>query len=316
MRAAVFVGTGKPLEIQELPDPTPGPGEVVLKVDYCGICGSDLSYTNGSAFSYPIDFVAGHETGAMVVAVGSGVETLKIGDHVSPYPNRGCGTCVDCLEGRPYFCGQMSMNMGGFGQYMVSPAIACAKLPQTLSLADAALIEPLAVGLLGVEAAYPIAGSNVVVLGVGPIGLAATYWATRLGANRVVTAAKTRRRADIAVAMGANDFHTMDNDFVGSVIEELGGPPDVVIEAVGALGTLNEGLVEGIEPVDDGKPTLMALMHNEGPALAYWGCFNCGETAAANELDRCSRCEAVTAVSTGGGVPICPDCFARILHAD
>jgi hypothetical protein len=77
-----------------------------------------------------------------------------------------------------------------------------------------------------------------------------------------------------------------------------------------------EALVEGIEPVAGGKPALMVLMHNEGPALAYWGCFNCGGTAAVDELDRCSRCEAVTDVSTGGGVPICPDCFAQMVHSD
>ena len=77
-----------------------------------------------------------------------------------------------------------------------------------------------------------------------------------------------------------------------------------------------EALVEGIEAVGYGKATVMALMHNEGPVLAYWGCFNCGRTAAADELDRCSRCEAVTDVSTGGGVPICHECFAKLVHSD
>jgi threonine dehydrogenase-like Zn-dependent dehydrogenase len=240
MKAAVFVGAGQPLDIQELPDPVPGPGEVVLKIEYCGICGTDLHFTEAHDYTYAAGFVAGHESGGTVVAIGAGVENLKVGDNVAPHPNRGCGHCVECLSGKPYWCGQMSYNMGGYAQYMLSAAASCAKLPSTLSLADAALVEPLSVGLLGVEIAAPFPGARVAVLGAGPIGLAAIFWAKRLGAGRIVAGAGSRRRADIALAMGADSFYAMDTDFVGNVIEDLGGRPDLVIECIGVPGMIDK----------------------------------------------------------------------------
>lgn len=246
MKAAVFMGAGKALEIQTLPDPEPGPGEVVLKVEYCGICGTDLHFTEAHDHSYPIGFIAGHESGATVIEIGAGVDHLKVGDHVVPHPNRGCGRCADCLNGKPYWCAQMGYNMGGYAQYMLSSASSCAILPKSLSLADAALVEPLSVGLLGVEIAAPFAGAKVAVLGAGPIGLAAIYWARRLGAGRLVAGAGTRRRADMAMAMGADNFFAMGEDFTQNVIEDLGGQPDLVIECIGVPGMIDRscGLVK------------------------------------------------------------------------
>ena len=240
MKAAVFIEAGKPLVIQDLPDPTPGRGEVVLKIEYCGICGTDLHFTEAHDHTYPTGFVAGHESGATVVALGYGVENLKVGDHVAPHPNRGCGHCIECLSGKPYWCSQMSYNMGGYSQYMLSSAASCAKLPKTLSLADAALVEPLSVGLLGVEVAAIFPGAKIAVLGAGPIGLAAIYWAKTLGAGRVAAGAGSRRRADMALEMGADSFYVIDNDFVGNIIEDLGGRPDVVIECIGVPGMIDK----------------------------------------------------------------------------
>lgn len=273
MKAAVFMGVGKPLEIQDLPDPAPGPGEVLLKVAFCGVCGSDLSYTEAGAFGYPEGFVAGHEIGATVVGLGEGVTSLKLGDKVAPSPNRGCGVCEDCLEGRAYFCSRMEMNMGGFGQLMLSPAIACVKLPDALPLADAALIEPLAVGLMGVEAAGLVPGQSVVVLGAGPIGLSAIYWAKRHGAAKVVAAARSRRHEARARAAGADAFFLTDDEFSSQVRSYLGSSPDVVIDAVGkpgifdlacelvkARGTVSVlGLCQENDEVRLGVPLLKAL---------------------------------------------------------
>jgi (R,R)-butanediol dehydrogenase/meso-butanediol dehydrogenase/diacetyl reductase len=242
MKAAVFVGADKPLEIQELADPTPSAGEVVLKVEHCGICGTDLAFTEAHSYTYPVGFVAGHETSATVVAVGSGVENLKVGDHVVPHPNRGCGKCLDCLAGKPYWCQQRGYNMGGYAQFMLSSAMSCAKLPRSLSLADAALVEPLSVGLLGVESAQMTPGAKVVVFGAGPIGLAAIYWARRLGAGRIIAGASSRRREGLALAMGANRFHIMDDQFHANAVEDLGGAPDLVIECVGVPGMIGNAI--------------------------------------------------------------------------
>jgi (R,R)-butanediol dehydrogenase/meso-butanediol dehydrogenase/diacetyl reductase len=240
MKAAVFVGANKPLEIQNLPDPTPAQGEVVLKVEYCGICGTDLHFTEAHDYTYPVGFIAGHESGATVVEVGPGVERLKTGDKVVPHPNRGCGHCDNCIAGKPYWCESMSYNMGGYAQYMTSSAASCVKLPSTLSLADAALVEPLSVGLLGIEIVAPEPGAKVVVFGAGPIGLAAIYWARRLGASQIVAAAASRRREHIARAMGADYFHTFEDGFIDNVIEELGGRPDLVVECIGVPGMISK----------------------------------------------------------------------------
>ena len=236
MKAAVFVEVGKPLQICELPQPDPGPGEIVLKVHRCGICATDLHMTSGSAIDFPTGSVLGHEIGAEIVAVGRDVDWFKVGDAVVPMSTRGCGTCPECLMGRTLMCSAMGLNVGGYAEYMLSSARSCARVPRSLSLNDAALVEPLAVGLHGVGMAPVRPGDRVLVLGAGPIGLAATFWAERSGASRVVVAAPSTRRKDIALAMGCSDFVLMGDGLAERTAEALGGAPDVVLECVGAPG--------------------------------------------------------------------------------
>jgi (R,R)-butanediol dehydrogenase/meso-butanediol dehydrogenase/diacetyl reductase len=242
MRAAVFIAPGQKLQIQDLPDPTPGPEEVVLRIERCGICATDLTYTEGHGTAYPANFVPGHESGAEVVAVGTRVDHLKVGDHVVPHPIRGCGACAECLGGSPYWCRQGVFNMGGFGQYKLSGARACVRLPEQLSLRDAAIVEPLTCGLHGVAMAAMRPGASVVVIGVGPIGLAAIFWARRLGAGRIVAAARSRQREELARTMGADAFFVTDPDFVAAVTGHLGQPPELVLECGGAPGLITTSI--------------------------------------------------------------------------
>ena len=99
MKAPIFKGVGKPLVIETLPDPTPGPGEIVIKVSRCGICGTDLHMTDGHAHTFPEGTVIGHEFAGEVVAVGAGVTRFKIGDAAAALPTVGCGHCANCLAG-------------------------------------------------------------------------------------------------------------------------------------------------------------------------------------------------------------------------
>ena len=239
MKAAVFVGAGKKLEIQELPDPVPGPGEVVLKIHHCGICGTDLHFTEAHDYTYPAGFIAGHESGATVVELGSGVEHLKVWRSVVPHPNRGCGKCPDCLSGKPYWCKGMRYNMGGYAQYMLSAAASCAKLPKTLSLADAALVEPLSVGLLGVEIAAPFPARRLRCSARGRSALPRFTGPSVWAREELVAGAGSERRKSIAMVMGADNFFAMDDSFVGNVIEDLGGRPDLVIECIGVPGMID-----------------------------------------------------------------------------
>lgn len=235
MQAAVFKGVGLPLAIETRPDPVPEPDEIVLQVGRCGICGTDLAMTDGSAQTYELNSVIGHEFAGEVVATGTKVTRLKVGDRITALPYAGCGQCATCLAGRPNFCAQFRGVAGGFGQYLATPERVAVKLPNTLTLADGALIEPLAVSLHGVALARMAPGARVLVMGAGPIGLGAVYWARRLGAGPIAVTARTRRAESLAMQMGADVFVMPESaqDWVPAVNVALGGLPDVVIEAVG-----------------------------------------------------------------------------------
>lgn len=247
MKAAVFVGPGRPLALQELPDPVPGADEVVLRVERCGICATDVHVTGSPDPLFPPGMVLGHEIGGEVIAVGCNVEAWCVGDHVIPMTSRGCAKCVECLAGRQHFCAQMRTNFGGYAQYMVSSAAACVPVPAGLSLADAALVEPLTVGLHGITSAPMEPGDRVLVIGAGPVGLGVTFWANRLGARRVVVIAPSTRRQRLAIEMGATSFITMDEGYETEVVAALGGPPDVIVECAGARGTIAKA-IELVKP--------------------------------------------------------------------
>lgn len=248
MRAAIFKGPGRPLEIETLPDPEPLAGEVVIKVGKCGICGSDLHMTDGrGSIQVPPGHILGHEFAGEIVALGKGVKNFKVGDLITAMPTTGCGHCPACLKGEPKWCPQRGSMQGGYGEYLRTKASSALKLGANLSLDDGALVEPLAVGLHGVERARMKVGDKVLVIGAGPVGLAAIYWARRLGAGRIGVTASSTRRADLALAMGASVFVTPSDSPVEDVRDALGGPPDVVFECVGRPGMIQRSC-EHVKP--------------------------------------------------------------------
>jgi threonine dehydrogenase-like Zn-dependent dehydrogenase len=247
MRAAIFHGAGKPMTIEEVPDPEPRPGEAVIKVCRCGICGSDISMTSGNYADYPAGTTLGHEYAGEVVAVGKDVSTLKIGQRVSAMPAKGCGRCSACLAGFPLGCAAMVGMVGGYGEYMRIAVPAAIALPDTLSMADGALVEPLAVGLRGVALAGLEPGAKVAVLGAGAIGLAAIYWARLLGAGRIIAMSRSARRADLATEMGAAGFEAFGDGEGDRLSAALGDMPDVVLECAGAVGMMQKA-VELVRP--------------------------------------------------------------------
>jgi 2-desacetyl-2-hydroxyethyl bacteriochlorophyllide A dehydrogenase len=235
MRAAVFKSVGRPLQIETRPDPVPSDDEVVLKVGRCGVCGTDLAMTDGSSQTFEPDSIIGHEFAGEVVAIGRKVARIKVGDRVTALPFTGCGTCATCIAGRPNFCAQFRGMAGGFAEYVASTERVTVKLPQSLSLADGALVEPLAVSLHGVALAQMTPGARVLVIGAGPIGLGAVFWARKLGAGAIAVTASSRRGEARALQMGANTFVLPEQagDLPQAASGALGGMPDVVIEAVG-----------------------------------------------------------------------------------
>ncbi|MNF36954.1 Sorbitol dehydrogenase [compost metagenome] len=246
MRSAVFHAVGQPLVVETRPDPTPGPGDVVMKVHSCGICGSDLHMTEGHspAFDYPAGAIPGHEYAGEVVAVGADVRDLKVGDRISALPFTGCGLCLACKSGSPSHCPQFRGLGSGFSEYALVSERTSIKLPEALSYDDGALIEPLAVGLHGVAMANIRPGAKVLVIGAGPIGLAATFFARKLGAGRIAVAANSTRRQALAQSMGADLFVTPEEGrpLAAVAAEALGGAPDVVLECAGQLGCIEQAI--------------------------------------------------------------------------
>jgi (R,R)-butanediol dehydrogenase/meso-butanediol dehydrogenase/diacetyl reductase len=244
MRVAVFNGPGKPLAIERVPDPEPGPEELVVKVGRCGICGSDLSLTTEGPFCYGAGFRMGHEYAGEVTALGRAVTGLKVGDRVACFPIDGCGACDACRAGRFAYCSKARPVFGGFGDYVALPSRNAVKLPGSLSLADGALVEPIACGLHALRMAGMQGGERILVLGAGSMGAAATFWARRLGAGRIVVAARSDRRHETALAMGADAVHSFADDAPDGLIAKLGGPPDIVAECVGKPGMIEQAVMQ------------------------------------------------------------------------
>jgi Zn-dependent alcohol dehydrogenase len=120
MRAAVMQGLHKPLAIETLPDPTPGEGEVVVKVGRCGICGSDLHMTEDPVYGKGVGDVLGHEFAGEVVALGNGAEGLALGDLVSVIPLQSCGHCASCKSGEVAWCDKFGLQGGGYAEYAIT----------------------------------------------------------------------------------------------------------------------------------------------------------------------------------------------------
>jgi 2-desacetyl-2-hydroxyethyl bacteriochlorophyllide A dehydrogenase len=247
MRAAVYGGAGQPLILETLPNPEPGPDDVIIEMHRCGICGTDLHMTEGGPWQFPPGTVPGHEYAGRVIECGSNVTRLKKGDLITALPSTGCGRCEACYRGNLALCHKAPGVMGGYAELMRIPTDVAVKLPSTLTAADGALIEPLAVGLYGVRLSQIQPGDRVLVLGAGSVGLCVVYWARRLGAARIVAMSRSERRAPAVAAMGADAFIRYGQNEVEAVTAALGGRADIVFECVGSPGFL----MKAVEHVRD-----------------------------------------------------------------
>ena len=245
MRAAIYPGHGKPIVVEQLPDPQPGPDDVIIKVARCGICGTDLSMTRGGTWDFGENTQFGHEYAGEIIEVGKHVSGFRVGERIAVLPSVACGECEACrCHGNNVLChASPSSAMVGFAELAKVPTSVATRLPGTLSMADGALIEPLAVSLYGVKLAQIQPGDRVLVLGGGTVALYAIYWARRLGAGRIVAMSRSPRRKDLALEMGANAFITYGDNEIGEVKEALGGSPQFVFECVGAEGMLSKAVM-------------------------------------------------------------------------
>lgn len=253
MIAAVFQGPGLGHRIERVPDPAPGPGEVVVEVERSGICGSDISLTNerespGLLAAFETAFrpgsVLGHEFCGTVVAVDDGVANLRIGDRIAPMFFYGCAACAACLTGAPQRCDQVGWTMGGNAEYARAHSRFCVVIPPEVSAEQGAWVEPLATSLRIAQVSGIGAGDRVLVIGAGALGLGVALFARRLGATRVAAAARTPAKADAARQVGVDHFLTSTGaELAADASDALGGPPDVVVETAGAIGLVDTAIL-------------------------------------------------------------------------
>ncbi len=243
MLAAVFRGAGD-IDVVELPDPVPGPGEVLLQVKACGICGSDVgAYKTGM---YEPGIVIGHEIAAEVLEVGPGVEGWAPGDRATVNGVIPCGRCYFCRHGRPSLCEEVLMpgvNMnGGMATRMKAPAGALHHIPESVDDHAACLIDPLANVLHGIRRSRFKPGDRALVLGGGPIGLLTVQCLKLAGARAVYLSEPSppRRRAGGSVGADAVFDPLAENLYIR--LDELteGEGVDFVFECAGVPATLKE----------------------------------------------------------------------------
>lgn len=250
MKAAVFKEVGQPLAVEAVDDPAPEPTELVMKVAYCGICGTDLHATREGLTTACCGQILGHEYVGEIAEVGKEADgNWEVGDRVCAIPFIACGKCLPCAAGRFFECANKKVSgvddQGGFAEYVTAGARETILLPDTLDLQTAALIEPLAVGIHAVRVADVKAGSRVLVIGAGPIGLTVALWCKFFGARDVVVSEVAKTRADLARQMGATEvIHPDVEKGAEGLLEQFsdiaGGAPDVIFECVGAPGLLQQ----------------------------------------------------------------------------
>jgi 2-desacetyl-2-hydroxyethyl bacteriochlorophyllide A dehydrogenase len=249
MRAAVLQGPGS-VELQAVPTPAVGPDDVLVAVDLCGICGSDLHMVL-EGWARPGTW-QGHEWVGTVVAVGDAVDRWQVGDQVVGGPAATCGTCGPCRDQRPSLCTQRGAAGvddadGAFATYKRTKASELLARPDGLDARAAALAEPLAVALHAVHQARVAPGHRVMVLGAGPIGALALAAMAAMGVRELVCVEPSPLRRDLARAVGATTVREPAALEVPTIAEPdriVDGAVDIVLECSGKASAMEAGLAQ------------------------------------------------------------------------
>ena len=251
MKTAVMLGIGK-MGFEERDIPQVKDDEVLVKLEYVGICGSDLHYyETGAIGDYVVEppFVLGHEPGGTVVEVGKNVTHLKAGDRVALEPGKTCGHCEFCKTGRYNLCPDVVFFAtppvdGVFQEYVAHEADLCFKLPDNVSTLEGALIEPLAVGFHAANQGGAHIGQKAVVFGSGCIGLMCMLALKAEGVTEVYVVDVIDSRLEKAARLGATAVvNSSREDAIRRIAELAGGSGvDLAIDTAGADATVNQAI--------------------------------------------------------------------------
>lgn len=243
MLAARLREPGQPLALEEVPEPAPGPGEVLIEVGACGVCASDLHFVRGDVPTPRLPVTLGHEVAGTIAALGGGVSGHEVGERVAVHPAAPCGDCRQCRSGRETICARMrGLGMhrdGGFATLVTAPQRSLVRVP------DAVTIEQAAVATDAVATAFHAlfcrgrlgAGERVCVVGCGGLGTHAILLARLAGAAPIIAVDQRPAALKRALGFGADDAV----EAAGRPVRELGGA-DLVVDFVGAPQTLEAAM--------------------------------------------------------------------------
>ena len=257
MRAIVLDQPGS-FRVADVPDPTPRAREVVVRVDCCGICGTDLHILDGEFPPTPYPITPGHEFAGQIVACGPDVEPdLAEGDRVAVDPSLYCGWCRRCRAGHDNLCENWAAIGdtidGAFAEYAAVPAVNAHRLPDHINGQYGAMAEPLACALHGLRRLGSVISESVVVIGAGTMGLLLLQLLIRAGASRVAVVDRIATRLDVARALGAGQTVMSAAELDGArfgVAVDATGVPAAIESAVGLLDRGGRLLVFGVSPAE------------------------------------------------------------------
>lgn len=252
MRAVTLEQYKMPWTLKEMPDPEPGPGQVVIAIEACGLCGTDVHIHEGHMPFIRPPVVLGHEPVGKIAAVGAGVTALRVGDRVGVgWVQRGCGRCDACQRQKPWYCMKSVTWIstgGGHADYMVAWAEGCVLIPEGVDPVDAAPIFCAGYTVMSsLRAGRPQAGERVAVLGIGGLGHLGVQISKALGFETVAITSSESKRAE-AVAQGA-DHVVIAGDDVGASLMAIGGA-DVIVATTNSAAHVTQAL-GGLRP--DGR---------------------------------------------------------------
>jgi len=247
MKAAVYFKKHD-MRVVDILVPEVGERDVRIKVKFCGVCGTDLHiyHGDGGAAPVPEGTVIGHEFSGVVDAVGPKVTRFKPGDRVAVDPNDVCGECYFCMNGKAHFCTNMkgygTTYPGGFAEYAVVPEKQVYHLPDGLSFEAGSQSETLSCCINGIDLCRIKAGSNVLVIGTGPIGLMMLQLARMSGAGRLIVSELVPEKRQLAKKLGADVVIDPANEDIRDAINRACENLDCVIEAAGTPFTQKQAI--------------------------------------------------------------------------
>ena len=245
MLAAVLKDFNR-LDLEDVPEPVPGQGEVVVRIRSCGFCATDYKAIKGIRRNVEFPFIPGHEPAGVVAKVGAGVRGFSEGDEVICQPSGFCGVCVHCRLGNSHYCehafttggdGPTEVWPGAFAEYMKTTALCLYKKPANVSFDAAALSEPLSGAWKGmIKHSEMQIGDDVVIIGVGGIGLLCLMVAKAAGAGRLIALDASDYALENARKLGATDtVNVTQCDPKQAVYDLIPRGPDLVVEAAGPI---------------------------------------------------------------------------------